>query len=82
VEIKTDEVPYEFSIAPYGFNEKTTNASTINTSPPSTTNMSQRELSEYADRNSDISQHYASQISYTPPSTYMSQREYMESLPK
>lgn len=79
VEIKTDEVPYEFSIEPYGFNQKTANASAINTSPPSTTNMSQRVLSN-ADRNSEINQHNASAINYTPPSKYMSQREYMESL--
>ena len=51
-------------------------------SPPSTTNMSQRELSENADRISSTNQHYASQMNYKPPSntSYVSQREYMEAL--
>jgi hypothetical protein len=44
--------------------------------------MSQRELSENADRISSTNQHYASQMNYKPPSntSYVSQREYMEAL--
>jgi uncharacterized cupredoxin-like copper-binding protein len=46
---------------------------------PSTTNP--RSSQQYDD-SSSARQHYDSQINYTPPSTYMSQREYMESLPQ